>query len=118
MKASVTINGAPVALYFSVEAALYIMQQPEIDGLKEGDQISFTHAAIITYGGYKGECMANRELEKLQYRDFYEYVNDSTRNSTSELTAAIEAYMQSLSFGLQKKEEVPNEEKKRLSRKK
>lgn len=118
MKASVTINGAQVALYFSVEAALYIMQQPEIENMKEGDQVSFTQAAIIAYGGYKGECMANREMETLKFRDFYEYVNDSTKNGPAELATAIEAYMQSLSFCLQKKEQENGEEKKRLSRKK
>jgi len=112
MKAILTINGQIVPLYFSVEAALYIMQQPEIENMKEGDQVSFTQAAIIAYGGYKGECLANREMEVLKFRDFYEYVNDSTKNGPSELAAAIEAYMQSLSFGLQKKEEAVEEEKK------
>lgn len=117
MKASITINGAPIALYFSVEAALYIMQQPEISNMKEGDQVSFTQAAIIAYGGYKGECMANREMEALKFRDFYEYVNDSIK-SPGEISKVVEAYMESLTNGLLIKEHPPAEEKKRLSRRK
>lgn len=119
MKASVTIHGAQVPLYFNVEASVYVAQQPEVQAVKEGDQISVTHAAIILYAGHKGECLASRSLESLQFRDFYEYVNEQTmKNDLVEVTTAVEAYMQSLTYGLPKKEPVANEEKKRLSRKK